>query len=143
MEKCKKKSILKTKEVKFTSSNGGVDCIAKYIVPFESTLTWAKNFAIETKLRKEFHQIGDIKNYGEGLILEIQTRACPKYLDKFNWEKGKKVALAKANIVVCKVVRRYISLYKKYLMRDVELINKLEDFCPYFIDREFKYLNNV
>lgn len=145
MEKCKKKNVLKTTKVVFTSYRGEVSCTATYVIPMNTYLELQKQRLIALKMMGQFKSRVTVSTSSpyDGVVLIVHTYTSPKHKDKFNWEVGKKVALAKANVLACKAARIYISLYKKYLMEDVKLVNNLEDFCPYFIDKELKYLKSI
>jgi hypothetical protein len=143
MEKCKKKSLLKTESVRYTSGEGGVKCEASYIIPLKMQTDVYLSWPVYNGIEKIFNNQISITDYQYGVRIRTTTWAFPKNKDKFNWETGKKVSLAKANVLVCKVVRHIIQSRLKYITKDLELLNKLEDFCPYFIDRELKYLKSV
>ena len=143
MEKCKKKSVLKTESVYYKSSEGGVKCEAYYIIPLKMGTGLSLSLPVYNDIERSFNNQVLIMNYSRGVRIKVTTWAFPKRKDKFNWEVGKKVSLAKANVMVCKVAKKLIDFHLKYIMRDLNLINKLEEFCPYFIDRELKYLKSV
>ena len=145
MKKCRKKNVLKTTEVKFTSGEGRVNCTATYVIPINTWLTWEKQNLIALKVMKEFkgRVTINVSSPYSGIVITARTYTCPKHEDKFIWGVGQKVALAKANVLACRAASKYISLYKRYLMEDIELVDNLKDFCPYFIDKELKYLKSI